>query len=315
MDRLAIIMGLICLLASCQTAQRQMEPIIVYTPPPHRIEKMPSAFPPLTEGERTLEWAKELIVGDVFAKELDLYRAITFYKRARILLPPEAIERRLQIDYDIILCYYLGQKYCEAINALQESPLINANPSFPAYNNLIMILYECYIETKQEEKAQTLFEFMEKCSPETARDLSLYFHLKKGEIEEAQADICSHPQSEEFQPHFDLYYRNAKSPEKARQLNAILPGAGYYYVGQKKSAVTSFVINALFTAAAYQFFHRGYVAAGIITTSLEAGWYLGGINGAGIEAQEFNKRLYEETTKNMMICNDFFPVLMFETAF
>jgi tetratricopeptide (TPR) repeat protein len=304
-------------LSSCQTAHHKIEPIIVYTPSAYQIEQLPTAFLALNDQESCQEWSKELILGDAFAKELDLYRALTCYKRARILLPEDSIERRLQIDYNIILCYYLGNKHQEAVNAFEESDLTHINPLFPAFNNLVIILFDAYSKLGQVEKAQSLMETIEKCSPQTAHDLSLYLHLTEGRIDEAQSQITTQSayNQEIFQNSFETYFRLAKSPSKARMLNAALPGAGYYYVGQSKSAITSFLINALFTAAAYQFFHRGYFAAGFITASLETGWYLGGINGAGIEAEEFNLRLYESMARNSLIKTSCFPVLMFETAF
>lgn len=79
--------------------------------------------------------------------------------------------------------------------------------------------------------------------------------------------------------------------------------------------MTSFIINALFAAATYQLIDRGYVAAGIIVGSLEMGWYIGGINGAGLEAKEYNQSLYNTCAKEVMIRNQLFPVLMFETTF
>ncbi len=114
---------------------------------------------------------------------------------------------------------------------------------------------------------------------------------------------------------FSEYCCKAKSVKKAQMLNAILPGAGYYYVGQKKSALTSFIINTLFTAAAYQLFDKGYFAGGLIVSSLELGWYLGGINGAGLEAKEYNQSIYNTMAKDTMAQNRLFPVLMFETTF
>src|SRR5262249_54042528 len=111
------------------------------------------------------------------------------------------------------------------------------------------------------------------------------------------------------------YPSQAKSPQTARVLNGLLPGAGYYYIGQKKAAFTSFVINALFTAAAWQFFQRGYPAAGAITTGLELGWYLGVITGAGLGAQQYNDRLYEGVARKILIHQQAFPILIWETSF
>lgn len=299
----------------CQMNTNQMEPKICYTPTASIVVTHPSAFTPLTPCEEKQEWAHELILGDAFARELDLYRAITCYKRAKILIPPEAIERRLQLDYDIISCYYLGHKYQDAINTFESSDLTHANAQFPAFNNLLIMLYESYNETDQYEKANALLEIINKCSPETALDLTLFLQLKEGYLEEAEQTISLKENGQVFGEDLCDYYTFAKSPKKARFLNAILPGAGYYYVGQKNSAITSFIINTIFIAATYQFIHHGYYAAGAITGSMEIGWYLGGINGAGIEAEEYNTRLYEGVVKNTLIKNNLFPILMFETTF
>ena len=301
--------------SGCRPACDKMEPQIACPLPSCRIASLPSAFPNLTSEEKQQEWSKELLIANVFAKECDFYRAITSYKRALILLPPSADTRRLQINYALLLCYYLGGKHQEALNIFETTDLSQANTDFPAFNNLLLIVYDCYLITKQEEKASCVLEIIRKFSPDSAEDLLLYQKLKEGDPIEASAIIDQHQDNAEMKKDFAFYEQFAKSPQKARLLNAILPGAGYYYVGQRKSAMTSFVINALFTAAAYQFFHRGYPAAGAITASLEAGWYLGGINGAGIEAEEFNTRLYEGVSKKILAEQFCFPVLMFETSF
>jgi tetratricopeptide (TPR) repeat protein len=312
---LFLMVGLALTIVGCQPICQKIEPVLICPIPSHRINCLPSAFPCLSPDEQQQEWAKELQIGNVFAKECDFYRAITCYKRALILLPPTEMERHLQLDYNIMLCYYLGAKYQETLNIFEASELSQANPTFPAFNNLLLIVYDSYLRTGQEDKAACVLEIIRKFSPETAEDLFLYQNLKSGEIEMARCLMSQHRHAEAMEKDFAFYDQFAKSPQKARTLNAILPGAGYYYVGQRKAALTSFIINALFTAAAYQFFHRGYPAAGAITASLEAGWYLGGINGAGIEAQEFNTRLYEGVSRKILTEHDCFPILMFETSF
>lgn len=309
------IFGLLFLLLGCQTNCSKMEPTIICPVQIERFSEMPSSFAELSNEEREQEWGKELVLGYAFAKEWDLYRAITCYKRALILLPECDIDRRLQLEYSLIQCYYLGNKYQEALTLFERSELSQAQASFPAFKNLLLIIYDCYLSTDQDEKASCVLNAIQLYSDETFTDLELYEALKKGEVDQARCLVENHCHLESLQKDFAFYDQFAKSPRKARVLNAILPGAGYYYVGEKKSAVTSFIINTLFTAAAYQFFHRGYVAAGAITTSLELGWYLGGINGAGIEAQQFNTRLFEGVSRRMLLKNDGFPVLMFETSF
>lgn len=310
------VLGAISLLVSgCQPRTPPIEPTITYVIPQHKLERLPSSFPPFTLEEASQDWVRELYIGDAFAREQDLYRAITSYKRALVLTPCDLKERRMQILYNIALCYYIGSKYQDVINTFEESELTDAKPPFPALNNLMIMLYDSYMKQNQCEKAEAVLDLIEMCSPDTARDLTLYTDVVLGSLCAVEADITNHPANEALIPYFCEYKLNAKSPKKAQILNAVLPGAGYYYVGQKKSALTSFVINVLFTAAAYQFFHHGYYAAGAITASLETGWYLGGINGAGLEAKEYNERLYDVMGHKMLADNGLFPVLMFETAF
>jgi hypothetical protein len=293
----------------------KLEPVINYLPYRDKVELLPSAFPPLTCEELQQDWGRELRVADAFARDLDLYRAITAYKRALILLPENLWDRRLQIQYSIILCYYLGNKYQEAVETFEESDLLNIQINFPAISTLLILLYDSYLQLDQPEKAERVMEIIEKCSDETARDLNLYTAIIEGDLPCVNALIEEHPASATFQPYFYDYCVEAKSVRKARMLNALLPGAGYLYVGQKKSALTSLIINALFIFATYELFHHGYPAGGVITGSLEAGWYFGGINGAGIEAQVYNNRIYEMNFRGMLEKNGLFPVLMFETAF
>lgn len=313
--KLALLIGLALTQTGCQPVCQKMEPTIVCQVSSQCLQSLPSAFPCLTSIEKKQAWGRELLIGDVFAREGDFYRAITSYKRALILLPECVMARHLQLDYDIILCYYLGGKHQEAINFFEGSELSQVNRDFPAFNHLLIMVYDCYLQTQQEDRAAIVLEIIGKFSTDTCADLQLYQALKEGNIEQARCLISQHRDAEEMEKDFAFYDQFAKSPKKARLLNAILPGAGYSYVGLKRSAVTSFVINALFTAAAYQFFRNGYPAAGAITASLEMGWYVGGINGAGIEAQEFNTRLYEGVSRKILNEHNGFPILMFETSF
>ena len=112
------------------------------------------------------------------------------------------------------------------------------------------------------------------------------------------------------------YYEiKKKSVGGAQILNTFIPGAGYFYVGQKKTALTALLLNTLFIVASYEFFHHGYIAAGIITTSFEMGWYFGGIYGAGEAAKFYNERLFENVATPMMNQEKVFPALMLKYAF
>ncbi len=312
-------MGVSLSLSGCTRAASDFEPKISYLPTEQHIAKLSSPFEKLTKAELQQEWAREFYIGLHFGNELDLYRAITAFKRALILLPPNHMERKIQLQYYIYLSYYLGQKYQEALNYFQTSDLDAVPREFPAYKDLLTSLYECYNKTGQTEQADLLLNKLEAEDPEASHSLELSTALQTGQLkaveEIASCTDLTNPSAEEIQEFLDDYYQEALSATKARTWNAILPGAGYYYVGQKKAAATSLVINALFTWAAYAFIKNGYVAAGIVTASLESGWYLGGINGAGIAANEYNERLYESSAKEFMIEHTLFPVLKLEMSF
>lgn len=306
------ILFLLCvlsLLSGCQQNSCQFEPTIVYVPPARLVEDLPSAFPPLSPQELRQDWGKELIIANGFALENDFYRAITGYKRALFLIPPKYPERRFQIEYGIMQSYYRAGKYCETIETFDHSTLTNVPDTFPAYDDLLIILQDSYTEIGQPEKACKILSLIESRNRCTAEKLELSQSLRS-------ADFNCLTQNDPLTCGFlASYQQQAKSVQKAQLLNAILPGAGYLYVGQGKTALTSFAINALFIAAAYQFFHHGNVAAGIITASLETGWYFGGINGAGLAAKAYNECIYSNAAKELMLQERLFPILMLNYAF
>lgn len=298
----------------CSTTQI-LEPSICYTPPPRYIEKLPSPFTPLTLVERSQDWGKELYLGKAFARQMDLYRALTCFKSALILIPRKETARRLEIEYEIFLSYYIANKFQEAVEAFESSNLIAAPEDFPALKDLLITLYDAYMQNDQPERACRILNLIGTTDLETANNLILETAIINADVPTIeQAAECSSA-AEDVHQFLGEYTFKSKSVAKAKTLNAILPGAGYYYVGQKKTAVTSFLINALFIAATYQFAHKGYIPAAIITGSLEMGWYFGGINGAGLAAHEYNERLYECLGKNLLVEKGFFPVLMLQASF
>lgn len=306
----SLLLGCLLIIAACNPCPK-FEPKIQYCVTDKRVQALPTPFEPLTKGEVQALWGKELYLGSKFAEEADFYRAITAFKSAYFLIPKSEEKRKLQIEYSIVLSYYLAGKYTETVEAFESSGLMTVDNTFPAYRELLILLYETYDKTNFSEKRDRIYERIANDFPETAANLTLSDALVYG-------DICTLNTFNEMEPVNQLlqeYACEMKSPQKAKQLQAILPGAGYYYVGLKNAAVTSFVINALFIAGTYQLFHKGYPAWALFTLSLESGWYLGGINGAELAANEYNERLYERKAKDVLTQEKLFPILMFQYAF
>lgn len=306
---------LLLLLCSCQPVCYDIEPQIHYFPQARQLKYQPSPFAPLNSEEMREEWAKEFYIGLHFGHEMDLYRAITSFKRALILLPSKRADRRPQLEYCIFESYYLGRKYLEAVEIFETGTLHDVTTEFPAYKELGIMLYECYMKKGQEDRANQILELLRQDYLDTAKRLELWNSFVDMDFDRITALSDSQSDGEALTDFIACYQAEAKSVRKARLLNGLLPGLGYLYMGQKQTAVTSFLINALFTGASYYFFKNGNVPMGIITASLESGWYLGGINGAGLAAAEYNKRFYEENAKEMMVQHRLIPFLILETTF
>lgn len=309
--------------ASCYRAPRQIEPCLVEPPHPKEVfreARKPIALPcdfsvspfcPLTAEEKCTDWGKELTIALCFAGDFDLYRAITSFKRALFLMPPCCL-RRLEVEYDIALAYYLGKKYVEAVHAVEGCELIAADPTFPAFSDLLLLLYDSYHHLCQEEKALHILSLMD---PSTAEKISLLLALQRADLNLIYNMGESNPEKKYLADIACKYRKEAKSVRKAEFLNTILPGAGYWYVGQKNTAVTALLVNSLFIAAATEFFLHGYTAAGVITLSLESGWYFGGIYGAGLAAKYHNERLYGAYAERIIGCEKNIPLMMLRYSF
>lgn len=306
---------MVVLLSSCYRVSDKLEPQVNYAVQDRYLKQLPPVFSPLTSEEKKEAWGKEYLLGQRFAQDLDFYRAITTFKRAEYLLPDDETERLLEIQYQMLLCYYLGKRYEDAIQSYNHSKLYTTTIAFPAYHDMLIILYECYVETEDEAKAEHTLRTIRRYYPETAKKLELATVMIEGDLYAIERESQQDPSKAYLSEILTEYDAKKKSVKKAQTLNMILPGAGYLYVGQKQSAITAFLLNGLFIAAAVHFFNKGEIAAGVITTSFEAGWYFGGVYGAGESAKLYNERVYEDLAYPALNRNGLFPVLMLKYGF
>jgi hypothetical protein len=301
-------------MSSCFRVEDKLEPKFSYHLEESNIDLKNSPFKALSQEEKKTDWAKEYIIAKDFAKELDLYRAITNFKRARILLEDNNLYRKKEINYYLMLTYFLAKKYEDVIDVFNKSTLDRVDKSFEAYHDLLIILYDSYKELDQKDKSNRIQELLEDYYPNEEKKIVLSSALINADIPKLEQIALTPPPNEKIIDLVNTYYQNKKSVVAAQLLN-IVPGAGYLYIGQKKSAITSLLLNASFIYASYEFFKRGYTAAGIITVSFEAGWYFGGIYGAGEEARFYNERLYECMAQPILKKEKLFPLFMLKYGF
>lgn len=306
---------LLLALTGCYRVQDKLEPQVNYFVQDKYIMSLPSSFPPLDAYEIKQEWGKEYLIGEAFARKLDLYRSVTAFKRSLILMPQALSERQQEVEYYIILCYYLGKLYAEALDAFNESSLAAIDINFATYHDLLVILYESYLNSGDKERAQTVLNIIKSHYPQTAKELELSSALLSGDVEDLKKLAYSDATDKQVNQLLTEYRTEKKSVTKAQILSTIIPGSGYLYVGQKQSALTSFLLNGLFIAAAYSFFHHGHTAAGIITLSFETGWYFGGIYGSGESAKLYNERVYEGKAFQALNDQKLFPIFLIQYGF
>lgn len=313
-----LLITLVALLAgtsSCHRVPDEIEPTLSHAVQDRYLKSLPSPFPPLSHEEMDQDWGREMLIGQTFAHQLDLYQAITAFKRAAILLPPDEQERRLEVEYEILFCYYVAKKYDDVISTFENSDLQRIEMTFPARHDLLLILYDSYLQEGNDRQADRIFQIIHQLEPQEAPQLALASALVHADIPLVKQFAAYLPDADYLQTFVTDYETQKKSVGKAQALNAFIPGAGYLYLGQTQSAITAFLLNGLFIAAAVEFFIHDNVAGGVIFTSFEAGWYFGGIVGGGLEAKYYNERLYERLATPMMNQHRLFPILRLNYAF
>lgn len=305
-----LLLALFSLLGGCVQVSDTIEPSVAFSVQDHYLKRLETPFTPLTPSERVTDWGKEYYIAQAFAKKLDLYRAISTFERAKILIPPEETLRELEVDYFTLLCYYLANKYDEVIDTFERSALRHANKDFKAFHDLLVIMHEAYRKCDDDQSADAILAMTEELYPETGNKLSICRNIAEGKIQ-----YLKRYDDQNLTKVVDHFEGQKKSVKTAQALNAILPGAGYLYLGQKQSALTAFLLNGLFIGASYEFFHRGYTAAGAIAASFEAGWYFGGIYGAGEAAKYYNEVQFEQQASPYMQRERVYPVLRIQYGF
>lgn len=317
-----IFIVLFLFLTSCYRASVHIEPVLPPAIHPKEIfreTRVPlllpeefslAPFPKLLPEEEIMDWGKEYKIGLVFADDFDLYRAITSFKRALVLLPCHLKERRREIEYCIALSYYLGKKYGEVVYEVESTDLMAIDDQFPAFFDVLVILYDSYNKLGRCKERDHILSLIEKRDSCLGEKLHLY-----QEISSADFSQLAEKKNGSLNELLSLYRREAKSVRRAEALNMICPGLGYWYVGQKQTAITAFLINGLFIGASVAFFENNNIPAGIITLSLESGWYLGGIYGAGLAAKYYNEKVYEQNFSRFCAKEKIYPLMLLRYCF
>src|SRR5579872_2064906 len=169
---ITFLLAAVCL-SSCRHTSEKLEPRLNYAVQDKYLKSLPSPFPALSEAEKRQDWAREYQIGIGFAHQLDLYQAMTAFKRADILIENSSPERKQQILYTILLSYYLGKKYQDVVYTYESTDLRYVNNSFPAFRDLLVILYDAFTQLGEDDKALRVLQAIQQYYPETGETLSV----------------------------------------------------------------------------------------------------------------------------------------------
>ena len=256
---------------SCVRVTDTIKPRLSLEADKAHIQSLQSAYLPLSEEEQKTDWAKENLIGLRFAKKLDLYRAVSTFKRSEVLAEDQP-ERLRELSYLMLYCYYLGDRYYDVVRSFEQSDLLNVDLSFQPHHDLLLVLLKSYLEIGDTTRVQKIHTLLEKQYPDTYEDVQISLALQSGDV---QSLATFAPEKPYLGTLIDRFSKEKKSVAKAQVFNALFPGAGYFYLGQHKTAVTTFLFNTLSIYASCHFFLNGDIAAGVLSSFFEFGWYVG----------------------------------------
>jgi tetratricopeptide (TPR) repeat protein len=248
-------------------------------------------FEKLNEKELQTDWAKEYQLGIGFAAQSEYGEAIHSFKRA-LLLCKEDKSRSKEIEYGIVLTHYLNKDFSAAIHFFESHSLLYVDQNFTAYHDLMIVLFHSYEMTQSYKKSDLILERIAELSEAESREMKLTRAVLRKDFNSVDELSNNSQHKDLIQGLTSSFLKNKKSEKVAKWLNVFVPGLGYYYLGQTKSAVTSFVLNAVLIFGTVQLFLNQYYGLGSLTALLEIGWYSGGVFGAGHSASIYNEALY-----------------------
>ncbi len=260
----------------------------------------------ITQQEKVQDWVKEYNLGAAFASQKDTQSAVTCFKRALILCPKNSVHIK-EIEYAIVLAYYLEQQYFQAIQFFETHSLLYADTQFSAYHDLMIILHHSYEILKKTKKADIILKHISEFSEKDALGSQLTGAVLRRDFATVEKVSEQMGQSKWIMKLTRSLLSKQKSKSVARWMNVIVPGSGYFYLGQKKAALTAFALNALLIWGSVQLFLSHYYTLGALTAIFEIGWYAGGIVGVKEATLIYNETLFANYAEKIIFHDEIAP--------
>ena len=248
----------------------------------------------------------QIKLGNAFIEQGEYYRAITEFKRLLILFPdsPWADHAALAVG----ICYFKGGEYANAIKSLEsfratfpDSPLLPKSAYFEGLS-----LWKAF----RYDSAESRFALVAEEGPQSEYGSLALVTLSLVSFDQGRPQVAAeylraflkehgtHTYAERVRSALTLIDQYAslphKSPALAATLSAILPGAGYVYVGHQGDGLMAFLVNLLFAAGSAAGFQAENMALGVIVGGVGVPFYLGNVWGSANAAKKRNKDAQEQ---------------------
>lgn len=242
---------------------------------------------------RTENASNLLTFANALAAEEDHYRAITEYKRFLHLFPddPAAPHVRLAIG----MAYFRGGKWEAAGHAFRQAA--ENHPESPSAARAGLMTGEAAYRSGDWAAALDAFDaFLQKhpadpLAPDARlRKNQCLLLLGRPPLPAEKGTAPADPRTTELDRQVtEAAAIPAKSPALAGSLSALVPGSGQLYVGRKRDAAISFILNGALIGLTALAFEKDEPVAGGVLAAVELSWYSGNIYGAVNGAHKYNR--------------------------
>lgn len=235
---------------------------------------------------------REFFLGEKLLERKEPLLALESFKKAKALCSSQDLEALKSIDQALIETYFSLGDHRKVIQTFEHSPLALCESK--SHVKLLTKLYKSYETQKEYQKADELLKELQKLDTSKVHPFLISQAFTRGHWSMATHWMEQHPQFQHLKEGLEEYHKAWKSKQLAKWLSILMPGMGYWYANQPKSGLTSFFINGLLITASMQCFMARLYTLGILTSTFEMGWYLGGVFGAIKAVERHNHQLFAQ---------------------
>jgi outer membrane protein assembly factor BamD (BamD/ComL family) len=242
----------------------------------------------------------QLKIADAFMAEGEYYRAITEYKKFRIVFPDS--DKTDYVLFKTGLAYYQGEEYESCARSLGALRQKYPESGYAAQSQYFEGL--AYWKLKKYQDAKAVFQTLPGVHPNSdyaplgltadallALDQENVTASRQGleRLVTTYPDYLESTKATDAMKLLDQYQNlPKKSAALAGIMSAVVPGSGYFYAGHYGDGITAFLINGLAIAGTVTAISQENYAVAAIVGGIGLPFYFGNIYGSANAAKKWN---------------------------